>query len=78
MGLLFGIVLASFLLNFLARFWEPAQHFAFLSVIGYYRPAQILSTGGLPVGDVATLLAVGAAAWVAGSEIFARRSICTL
>lgn len=73
----FGIVLASFLVNFLAQFWSPAEPFAFLSVIEYYRPANILKTGSLPRGDIAVLLAVGGLAWIAGCEITARRNICT-
>jgi len=77
-GIVFAIVLASFLLNFLAQFWEPAQQVAFMSVMDYYRPAQILRTGRLPMDDVVTLLVVGSAAWLAGREVFARRSICTL
>ncbi len=77
-GIVFAIVLASFLLNFLAQFWGPAQQVAFMSVLDYYRPAQILQAGRLPLDDVATLLVVGGAAWLAGCEVFARRSICTL
>jgi len=74
---IFAIVLASFLLNFLAQFWSPAQSFAFLSVIEYYQPANILKTGSLAFGDIAVLLAVGGVAWIAGCEITARRNICT-
>ncbi len=73
----FGIVLASFLVNFLAQFWSPAQPFAFLSVVEYYRPANILRTGSLPFGDIAVLLTIGGVAWIAGCEITARRNICT-
>lgn len=77
-AIVFSIVLASFLLNFLARFWEPVEQVAFLSVMEYYQPANILRTGAFPIGDVTTLLAVGGAMWFLGSEVFARRSICTL
>lgn len=73
----FAIVLASFLLNFLSQFWSPAQSFAFLSVIEYYQPANILKTGSLASADIAVLLAVGGVAWIAGCEITARRNICT-
>ena len=77
-GLIFSIVVASFLLNFLAQFWPPAQPVAFLSVMNYYQPAEILRSGQLPLRHMISLLAVGGAAWLAGNEIFARRSICTV
>jgi len=77
-AVVFAIVLASFLVNFLARFWEPAEQIAFLSVMEYYQPANTLRTGAFPVGDAITLLVVGIATWLLGSEVFARRSICTL
>lgn len=77
-GVAFGIVLASFLLNFIAQFWEPAQAIAFASVMEYYRPAEILQSGNFPTRDVATLLIIGGAAVVAGGEIVARRSISTV
>lgn len=54
-----------------------AIFFVFLSVIEYYRPANILKTGSLPVGDIVVLLAIGGIAWIAGCEITARRNICT-
>jgi ABC-type transport system involved in multi-copper enzyme maturation permease subunit len=73
----FAIVVGSFLVNFLAQFWAPAESFAFLSVIEYYQPANILRNGSLPLGDISVLLGVGAVAWIAGSEISARRNICT-
>jgi ABC-2 type transport system permease protein len=73
----FAIVVASFLMNFLAQFWAPAQPFAILSVLEYYQPANILRSGALPLGDVAVLLAIGAVLWIAGGEITARRSIAT-
>jgi hypothetical protein len=73
----FSTVVASFLMNFLARFWSPAEPFGFLSVLEYYQPATILKTGSLVTADIATLLAVGGVFWVAGLEISARRSLCT-
>ena len=41
----FGIVLASFLLNFLAQTWEPARRLAFLGLLEYYQPARVLEHG---------------------------------
>jgi ABC-type transport system involved in multi-copper enzyme maturation permease subunit len=77
-AIVFSIVLASFLLNFLAQFWEPAQQLAFLSVMDYYTPATILLEGRLPTSDVSVLLITGGVAWLLGGEVLARRSICTV
>ncbi|NIM01178.1 MAG: ABC transporter permease subunit [Acidobacteria bacterium] len=73
----FSVVVASFLINFLAQFWTPAEPFAFLSVVEYYQPANIIRNGTLPAGDIAVLLGIGLVAWLVGREIVARRSICT-
>jgi ABC-2 type transport system permease protein len=78
MGVAFAIVVSSFLLNFLAQFWAPAQDVAFLGILQYYRPARILQSGLFPTADVAVLLTVAAVAVVAGGEVIARRSICTV
>lgn len=76
-SIVFGLVLASFLINFLAQFWEPAEPIAFLSVLDYYQPAQVLKAGALPMGDIAVLLVLGTVSWIIGGEIIARRNICT-
>jgi ABC-2 type transport system permease protein len=77
-AVVFAILLASFLLNFIANFWEPAKQIAFLGILEYYRPAQVLQNGNFPARDVIVLLAVGLATWLAGGEILARRSITTV
>lgn len=74
---IFGLVLASFLLNFLAQFWDPAKHIVFLSVLDYYQPALILREGAIAPSDLFTLLGVGAITWAIGMEVTARRSIAT-
>lgn len=77
-AIVFAFVVASFLLNFLAQFWEPARRVAFLSVTTYYRPAQILMSGHFAASDVMVLLGFGVAAWIVGGEVVARRSMCTV
>jgi hypothetical protein len=74
----FALVLASFLLNFLAQFWAPARTVQFLGILSYYTPARVLSSGELPLRDVMILCGVGALAWAAGGDVVARRSICTV
>lgn len=78
MAVTFAVVVASFLLNFVAQFWESADQFAFLGLMEYYRPAQILQSGAFPVSDLIVLLSVGTTAALLGSEVVARRSICTV
>jgi ABC-2 type transport system permease protein len=77
-GVVFAIVLASFLLNFLAQFWDPARRLSFLSVLSYHRPMVILRDGGWPVRDMVVLLSVGAACAAAGAAVFVRRDIRTV
>lgn len=78
MAILFGLLLASFLLNVLGEFWPPAQRAAFLSVLHYYQPARVMTSAALNAWDLAALIGTGAAAWIAGLEITARRSIRTV
>lgn len=77
-GITFAIVLASFLLNFLAQFWGFAKAVSFLSVLNYYRPLLILRDPSWPVADMLVLTLVGASAWVVGAMVFARRNVCTV
>lgn len=77
-GVVFAIMLASFLINFLAQFQDWAKRFSWLSVMEYYRPAIIIQTGELPWTDVGILLCITLTFWVAGGVIFRTRSICTV
>ena len=77
-GIMFAILLASFLLNFLAQFWEPAKAVSFLSVMQYYRPAIIIQSGGFPWQDLTILFGIAATSWAAGGIVFRHRSICTV
>ncbi len=74
----FGIVLASFLLTFLAQFWEPAKTLEYLSVLKYYKPLLVIRDGAWPMGDIAVLTAAAVALWTAGGVFFSRRDICTV
>jgi ABC-2 type transport system permease protein len=77
-GWALAVVLASFLLNFLAQFWEAARRVSFLSLMTYYRPADILRGERWPLADMGILLAAGAVTWVAGAVIFRHRDIRTV
>lgn len=75
MAIVFTIVLISFLMNFLVQFWQPIAWMAPLSILHYYQPAEILANGNILWAKMFSLVIVGAASWLAGLEIFARRSI---
>jgi ABC-type transport system involved in multi-copper enzyme maturation permease subunit len=77
-GVVFALLLASFLLNFIANFWQPARQVAFLGLLHYYNPAQILQNGTFPARDIMVLVIVGTLTWLAGGAIFSRRSIITV
>jgi ABC-2 type transport system permease protein len=74
----FVILLASFLLNFLAQFWELAERLAFLGLLHYYRPLFILRDGVIPWRDMGILVAVAAVLWTAAGITFSRRDISTV
>lgn len=77
-GIMFAVLLASFLLNFLAQFWDPAKAVSFLSIMEYYRPALVIKSGNFPWQDVAVLSAITMVTWTIGGVIFRMRSICTV
>jgi ABC-2 type transport system permease protein len=78
LALVFLILLASFLLNFLGPFWSVAKRFSFLGLLDYYRPMIILRDGTVPWSDMTVLLVIAAVLWLAAGIIFSRRDICTV
>jgi ABC-2 type transport system permease protein len=78
MTVVFLILLALFLLNYLAQFWSPLESFVFLGPLHYLRPVNILATGACPCRDLAVLAGAGGALWLLGGVIFARRDLCTV
>lgn len=72
------MVLASFLLNYVAQFWAPADRLAFLSIMRYHRPLFVIRDGTWPLSDMAVLTAIAVATWLAAGVVFARRDLSTL
>lgn len=78
-GIVFAVLLASFLLNFLAQFVEWAKNISpYLSVMEYYRPAIIIQSGTFPWSDILTLLVLAFGLWIAGGLVLRHRSVCTV
>ncbi len=78
MTIVFLILLALFLLNYLAQFWPPMEKWVFLSPLHYHRPVEILRSGAWPWRDMAVLVSVGGTMWLAAGVVFARRDLCTV
>lgn len=74
----FIIVVVSFLLNYLAQFWEPLSHIAFLSLLKYYQPLRALKDATWPLADISILAAIAAAFWTAAGIVSARRDLTTV
>jgi len=77
-GTALAVVLASFLLNFLAQFWRPAHPLGVASLLDYYRPLEITRSGRWPVRDTGTLLAFAAVCWAAAVLVFRSRDLRTV
>jgi len=69
---------AAFALDFVSRLWEPAERLAFLGLLNYYQPLEIIRHGILPWDHVVVLGGVGVTLWTAAGVVLSRRSICTV
>jgi hypothetical protein len=78
MTIVFLILLALFLLNYLAQFWKPLEGFVFLSPLHYHHPVSVLGSGVWPWRDLCVLTGAGSLMWLAGGIVFARRDLCTV
>lgn len=77
-GVVFAIVVASFVLNTLATFNETFRSFSFLGLMNYYRPLRVLRGDGWPIADMVVLLVVAGVLWCAAILAFARRDVRTV
>jgi multisubunit Na+/H+ antiporter MnhB subunit len=73
-----AFVLLSFLLSYLAPFWNVAEQLSFLSVLHYYIPLEVLRDGLFPLRDILVLGGLAAALWTAAGLIFVRRDLATV
>ena len=76
-AVVFAVVLGSFLINYLAQLWKPAERLSVLSVLTYYRPLFILRDGAWPAKDLAVLGGTALVVWSAAGWTFSRRDLAT-
>lgn len=70
-----GMLLASYLINFLAHFWDWMGKLAFLSLSSYYQPGQVLLHGRIPSTHLQTLLIFSGVVWSLSALVHARRDL---
>ncbi len=69
------LALTAFLLDYLGRLWQPAESLAKLSPFRYFSPFDLIVGGQLPLKNVAVLLGITAAGFLAAYVWFSRRDI---
>jgi ABC-2 type transport system permease protein len=74
-GVAAGLTFVTFLLDYLARAWEPARPIAWLSPFHYYDATGLMISGVPPWRDVTILVAVAIIAMTAAHIAFARRDL---
>jgi ABC-2 type transport system permease protein len=75
-GALAGLIaLATFLLDYVARAWPPAESVAWLSPFRYYSPFDLLMGRALAPSSVAVLAGVAVAGFGLAYLLFSRRDI---
>ncbi len=69
------LALATFLLDYVARLWQPAEKIAWLSPFRYYNPFDLITGNTLPYKNLVVLGAIALAGFAAAYVLFARRDI---
>lgn len=69
------LALAMFLLDYVARAWQPAQTVAWLSPFRYHSPFELLMGKALPVGNILVLTGFAVAGFALAYFLFSRRDI---
>ncbi len=69
-----GLIVTSFVLDFLARVWAPVQWMRPLSLFSYFQPADIVQAG-LTAPDPAALVVVAIVTTAAAAVVFTRRDL---
>jgi ABC-2 type transport system permease protein len=69
------LALGTYLLDYVARLWQPAEKIAWLSPFRYYKPFDLMIGLPLPLKNLAVLGAVSVAGFIAAYVLYARRDI---
>jgi ABC-2 type transport system permease protein len=69
------IALGTFLLDYIARAWQPAESIGWISPFRYFSPFQLLDGKPLPSKNVVVLSAIAVTGFAASYVIFSRRDI---
>jgi ABC-2 type transport system permease protein len=69
------LAFATFLLDYVARLWQPAEKVAWLSPFRYYNPFDLITGNALPIRNLVVLGVIALAGFAAAYVLFARRDI---
>jgi len=69
------LALGTFLLDYVARLWQPAEKIAWISPFRYYNPFDLITGSALPLKNLVVLGAIALAGFAAAYVLFARRDI---
>lgn len=69
------LALATFLLDYVARAWQPAESVAWLSPFRYYSPFELLMGSALPAKNLLVLAGIAASGFSLAYVLFSRRDI---
>jgi ABC-2 type transport system permease protein len=69
------LALTTFLLDYVARAWKPAESAGWLSPFRYFTPFDLLMGTPLQVKNLLVLAGIGAAGFVLAYVFFSRRDI---
>ena len=69
------LALAAFLVDYLGRLWQPAEALAWFSPFRYFSPFDLVMGAPLPLKNVAVLLGIALAGFLAAYVLFSRRDI---
>jgi len=69
------LAFGTFLLDYVARLWQPAEKIAWISPFRYYNPFDLVTGNPLPIRNLIVLGTIAAVGFAAAYVLFARRDI---